>query len=144
MKATIKFLVVLIVILGVAVLQDSMSSADDDYSFYGSDIFFFSVRWILIFPIAVFLNILFKKIGLFAKIKILFTKRILFIGMASIVQLLLFSIVVHLMSAIFHNQTFFFQQNLQFAVSQDLYKYLLIYSVIALILIRKRMKVNSN
>lgn len=144
MKATMKFMAVLIVILGVAVLQDNMRSAHDDYSFYGSDTFFFSIRWILIFPIAIFLNILFKRVVLFAKIKSLFAKRILFIGMASIFQLLLFSIVVHVISAIFYNQIFSFLQNLQFAVSQDLYKYLLIYSVIALILIHKRKKVNSN
>jgi len=100
---------------------------------------FFSIFfWILILPVALILNSVFSKVSAFANIPVLLMKRFLFVLLASLVHMLLFAGLMHLISALFYEHTFTFLRNLRFSVSEDLYKYLLIYSVIALVLIRKK------
>ncbi len=137
-KATLKYLVVLVLILLVTIFQDYLHSRYNDYSFYASESFLFNTFWILILPVALILNRVFSKVLAFAKIPVLLVKRLLFVLLASIFHMLLFAGLVHLVSALFYEHTFTFLRNLRYTVSEDLYKYLLIYSVIALVLIRKK------
>lgn len=133
-----KYLVVLVLVLLVTIFQDYLSSRYNDYSFYASESFLFNLFWILILPVALILNSVFSKISTLLNIPVLLVKRFLFVLLASLVHILLFAGLVHLISALFYEHTFTFFRNLRFTVSEDLYKYLLIYSVIALVLIRKK------
>lgn len=137
-KATLKYLVVLVLVLLVTIFQDYLHSRYNDYSFYASESFLFNTFWILILPIALLLNLIFNKILVFAEIQVLLLKRLLFVFLASILHIMLFAGLVHLVSALFYEHTFTFFRNLKYTLSEDLYKYLLIYSVVALVLIRKK------
>ena len=137
-KATLKYLVVLILVLLVTIFQDYLHSRYNDYSFYASESFLFNTFWILILPIAVFLNMTFNKVPVLAGIRVLVVKRLLFVVVASIFHIILFAGFVHLLSAIFYEHTFTFFRNLSYTLAQDLYKYLLIYSVVSLVLMRKK------
>ena len=137
-KATMKYLVVLIVVLLVATFQDYLHSRYNDYSFYASESLLFNMFWVLILPVALILTGLFTQVSALDKIRVLTVKRILFVALAAILHILLFAILIHVISALFYEHTFTFERNLRYTVSEDLYKYLLIYSVIALILIRNK------
>jgi hypothetical protein len=137
-KATLKYLVVLVLVLLVTIFQDFLHSRYSEYSFYAAEPFLFNLFWILILPVALILNSTFKKVPALATIQVLLVKRLLFIFLASIVHVFLSAALVHLVSGLFYSQTYAFFGNLKFTVSQELYKYLLIYSVIALVLLRKR------
>ncbi|WP_296698480.1 LytTR family DNA-binding domain-containing protein [Algoriphagus sp.] len=137
-KATLKYIVVLVLVLLVTIFQDYLHSRYNDYSFYASESFLFNLFWILILPVALLFNLVFKRISTLETIQGLLVKRLLFVFLASIFHILLFAGLVHLISALFYDHTFNFLRNLRFTLSEDLYKYLLIYSVIALVLIRKK------
>ena len=137
-KATLQYLVVLVLVLLVTIFQDFLHSRYNDYSFYASESFLFNTFWVLILPIAVFLNMTFNKVSVLAGIRVLLVKRLLFVVVASIVHSILFAGLVHLLSAIFFEHTFTFFRNLTYTLAQDLYKYLLIYSVVSLVLMRKK------
>ncbi|MEP0711386.1 MAG: hypothetical protein ABJC55_05640, partial [Algoriphagus sp.] len=144
-KATLKYLVVLVLVLLVTIFQDYLSSKRNDYSFYASESFLFNLFWILILPVTFLLNRIFSTVSTFSKIRELWIKRLLFIILASILHIILFAGLVHVVSALFYSHTFTLLRNLGYTLSEDLYKYLLIYSVIGLMLIRKVVpaKVNS-
>lgn len=137
-KATLKYLVVLVLVLLVTIFQDYLHSRHNDYSFYASESFLFNTFWILILPVSLILNLAFKKVSAFNEIRILLLKRLLFVSLASIFHILFFSALVHVVSAVFYEHTFTFYRNLIYTISEDLYKYLLIYSVLALVLIRNK------
>lgn len=137
-KATLKYLVILVLVLLVTIFQDYLHSRYSEYSFYDAEPILFNLIWILILPVALILNSTFKKVPALATIQVLLVKRLLFIFLASIVHVFLSAGLVHLVSALFYSQTYVFFGNLKFTVSQELYKYFLIYSLIALVLLRKK------
>ncbi|SFA76768.1 LytR/AlgR family response regulator transcription factor [Algoriphagus aquimarinus] len=137
-KATLKYLVVLVLVLLVTIFQDYLHSRSNEYPFYASESFLFNTFWILILPVAFLLNWFFQKGSINEKLPNLFVQRILFVLVATVIHMLLFAGLVHLISASFYEDTFRFARNLRFTVLEDLYKYLLIYSVIALVLMRKK------
>ncbi|PZX57914.1 LytTR family DNA-binding domain-containing protein [Algoriphagus chordae] len=137
-KATLKYLVVLILVLLVTILQDYLHSRTNEYPFYASESFLFNTFWILILPVAFLLNWLFQKVSISEKLPNLFVQRFVFVLVATVAHMLLFAGLVHLISASFYEHTFGFIRNLRYTISEDLYKYLLIYSVIALLLIKKK------
>ncbi|MEB2773944.1 LytTR family DNA-binding domain-containing protein [Algoriphagus sp. D3-2-R+10] len=136
-KATLKYLAVLVLILLVTIFQDYLHSQYNDYSFYASESFLFNMFWILILPVSIILNGFFNKVSALAGIRVLLAKRLLFVIFASIFHILIFAGLVHIISALFYGHTFTFFRNLNYTISADLYKYLLIYSVISLVLLRK-------
>lgn len=137
-KATLKYVVILVLVLLVTIFQDYLHSRYNKYSFYASESFLFNIFWILILPVALIFNVVFTKISALAKIRELLVKRLLFVLAASIFHILVFAVSVHLISAIFYTHTFTFEDNLGYTVSHDFYKYLLIYSIVSLVLIKKR------
>ncbi|MCE7055379.1 LytTR family transcriptional regulator [Algoriphagus sp. AGSA1] len=136
-KATLKYLVVLLLVLLVTIFQDYLHSRYNAYSFYASESFLFNMFWILILPVSLIFNRAFTKNATLARIHVLWVKRIAFILLASFLHILLFAGMVHVVSALFYDHTFSFFANLNYTIAQDLYKYLLIYSVLALVLFRK-------
>lgn len=143
-KATLKYLLVLILILLVTVFQDFMHSQDFDHSVYETEKRLINSFWILIFPVALVWNLLFKKIGLLANVPVLLLKRLLFILLATVSHILVFAGLAAFFSEHFYGQNLPFSMNLRFTVSEDLYKYFLIYSIIALLLVRKHKNVKSS
>jgi DNA-binding LytR/AlgR family response regulator len=136
-KKTMKFLVLLVIVLAVAVLQDFLSSRYHEYPFYASESLLFNLFWILIFPIAAGFRWIFLSLSFFQRLKSTLLRNILFVVMATATQLILFSALVHLVSWLFYEHTFSFWRNLNYTVSQDLYKYLLIYGAATLLIFRK-------
>ncbi|MBN3581592.1 LytTR family transcriptional regulator [Algoriphagus aestuarii] len=136
-KATIKYLFVLILVLLVTIFQDYLHSQYNDYSFYASESFLFNTFWILILPVVFLLNWQFQQASIIKKLDNPFIKRLFFVFLATLIHILLFAGLVHLISALFFEHTFNFTRNLNYTIYEDLYKYLLIYSVISLVLIRK-------
>lgn len=142
-KATLKYLVVLILVLLVTIFQDFLGSENEQFSQYYSEPLLRNLFWFLVFPVALLSGSTFKKVSLLAKISVLLIKRLLFVFLASIFHILFFAGLIHLASSVFYEQTYSFTNNLRFAISEDLYKYLLIYSVISLILIKNGKNVYS-
>ena len=143
-KATLKYLVVLVLVLLLVVLQDLLRPKDQDFSSFYSEPFLRNAFWILIFPITILLNLIFRKASTITRIRVLLVKRLLFAVIASVLHIFIFAMLLNLVSAYFYEHTFAFKRNLGFAISRDLYKYLLIYSVLALVLVRKPRNVKSN
>lgn len=137
-KATLKYLIVLVLVLLVSIFQDLWSSSGEDFSDYYQDSVLPKIFWVLIFPVGFFLSSIFRRVSLLGKIRNLLVRRMLFVVIASLLHILLFAVLLNLVSVYFYEHTFTFNRNLEFAISHDLYKYLLIYSVIALLLVRKK------
>ncbi len=142
-KATMKYLVVLVVVLLVAIVQDLLQSTSNDYSLYESDSFLYDSFFLWILPIAWVLHLAFSRIPGLYQIRSLFVKRILFVILATGLEILLFTGMIQVVTVWFHGQEFNFLNNLGYVISVDLYKYLLIYSLIALILIRREKRFKS-
>lgn len=123
----------LAVVLGITILQDYLQSSYQDYAFYFSESLLFNLFWPLIIPVTLILSAVFKRSNISSK----WTKRALFVLVATIFHLLLFAFLVHLVSGLFYEHTFRFLGNLSYSLSQDLYKYLLIYAAISLIPFQK-------
>ncbi|UZD21658.1 hypothetical protein PBT90_19275 [Algoriphagus halophytocola] len=143
-KATLKYLLVLILILLVAVFQDYLYRQNFDHSVYETEKRLINSLWILLFPVALIWNLIFKKIGLLANVPVLLLKRILFILLATVSHILVFAGLAAFFSGHFYGHNIPFSTNIKFIISVDLYKYLLIYSVISLILIKKERNVKPN
>lgn len=143
-NATLKYLVVLVLVLLVTIFQDLVGSENERFSQYYSEPFLRNLFWVLVFPVALLLGNIFKNFSTLAKIPVLLVKRLLFVFLASTLHLLLLAGLIHLASLVFYEQTYSFTNNLRFAFSKDLYKYLLIYSVVSLVLIKKEKNVKHN
>ena len=133
-----------ILVLLVTIFQDLVGSENQYYSQYYSEPLLRNLFWVLVFPVALLSSSTFKKFSFLAKISVLLVKRLLFVFLASTFHLLLFAGLMHLVTSVFYEQTYSFANNLQFALSEDLYKYLLIYSVISLVLVKKEKNVKLN
>lgn len=136
-KATLKYLVILVMVLLVTIFQDILVKENQQFSHYYSEPLLRNLFWVLVFPVAILSGITFKKFSLLTKISLLLLKRLLFVFLTSSLHLFLFAGLMHLVSSVFYEETYSFINNLRFALSEDLYKYLLIYSVISLVLIKK-------
>lgn len=130
-KKTKIFLFVLIGILGVTVVQDFLQSRYQSYSFYFSESLLFSILWILFVPITLGTRHFFQKSPRLLQNK--WTYRIFFILSTVVIHIVFYALLIHLISWVFMSHTFHFWRNLTYTLSQDLYKYLFIYSAISLL-----------
>ncbi|OOG70666.1 LytTR family DNA-binding domain-containing protein [Algoriphagus sp. A40] len=133
LKKARNLILLLVALLGITILQDYLQSSYQDYAFYFSESLLFNLFWPLIIPVTLILREAFKH----SKTPSKWAKRALFVLLATIFHLLLFAFLVHLLSGLFYEQTFRFLGNLSYSLSQDLYKYLLIYTAISLIPFQK-------
>lgn len=127
------FLFLLTVILAVTIFQDYLQSRYQSYSFYFSESLLFNLFWVLILPVTFLLRYTFRKSKIILEINSRWAVRSLFVLVATILHLLLFALLVFSISGLFYDHTFGFWRNLVYSVSNDLYKYLLIYAAISLI-----------
>lgn len=123
----------LVVVLGITILQDFLQASYQSYSFYFSESLLFNLFWVLIIPVTFLLRLAFKKSKTLLKIQSKWTVRTLFVVLATVFHLLLFAFLVYAISGLFYEHTFGFLDNLVYSLSNDLYKYLLIYTAISLI-----------
>lgn len=68
-KATLKYLVVLVLVLLVTIFQDYLHFRTNEYPFYASESFLFNTFWILILPVAFLLNWFFQMVSINEKRK---------------------------------------------------------------------------
>ncbi|WP_175454131.1 LytR/AlgR family response regulator transcription factor [Algoriphagus alkaliphilus] len=136
-KSTKGFLLLLVVVLAVTIFQDYLQSRYQSYSFYFSESLLFNLFWVLILPVTLLLRYTFRKARIILRINSKWAVRSLFVLVATILHLLLFSLLVFSISGLFYDHTFGFWRNLVYSVSNDLYKYLLIYTAVSLIPLEK-------
>lgn len=132
-KTTLKFLGVLVLILLTTIFQDFLQAKYQSYSFYFSESLLFNLYWVLILPVTFLLRFAFRSSKVLLHIRSKWASRSLFVLMATILHLFLFAFLVFSLSSLFYNHTFGFWRNLVYSISNDLYKYLLIYTAISLI-----------
>lgn len=111
----------------LAVFQDFLQSNDNDRAFYFSESLLFRSFWILALPTVP------VQFWLFAK-HLEFSRPINFligVATASFIHLLLFSGLVNLLSALLFDHTYTFGRVFYYSITEDLYKYVLIYSIAA-------------
>lgn len=125
-------------ILGITIFQDYLQSNYQDYAFYFSESLLFNLFWPLIIPVTLLLRVGFKNSKFISRMHSNWWKRVLFIFLATGIHLTLFAVLVHVVSGLFYEHTFRFLPNLGYSLSQDLYKYLLIYTAISLFPIQKK------
>jgi len=133
-KATLKYLVILILVLIVTIFQD-LFPVQSDFSDFNSTPLFLNTFWILVLPIAMTLDGASRRSPL-NSVHSLLLRRIIYTLLASIIHVVLFAALVQILSPLIY-QSFHFSTALAFAISMNLYKYLLIYSVVSLVLLKK-------
>lgn len=136
-KTTLKFLAALFVILIATIFQDYLQARYKSHSFYFSESLLFNLFWVLILPVTFLLRYTFRKARIILRINSKWAVRSLFVLVATILHLLLFSLLVFSISGLFYDHTFGFWRNLVYSVSNDFYKYLLIYTAVSLIPLEK-------
>ncbi len=129
LKKARNLILLLVALLGITILQDYLQSSYQDYAFYLSESLLFNLFWPLIIPVTLILRAAFKRSKIYSK----WAKRALFVLAASTLHLLIFAFLVFAVSGLFYDHTFGFFDNLAYSISNDLYKYLLIYTAISLI-----------
>lgn len=129
---------ILLAVLAITILQDWLKSSLQSQSFYLSESFLFSLYWVLIPPIAFGLKYAFDKLGLPKSSQGVWARRIYFVLAAMVLQILLFPLLVWLISALFYGHTFAYSQTLFYSISEDLYKFLLVYAVISLLVFPRK------
>lgn len=132
-KTTLKFLAALIVILLTTIFQDFLQSRYHSYSFYFSESLLFNLYWALIIPVTFLLRFVFRSSQIILKIRSKWAIRSFFVFLATTLHLLIFAFLVFSVSGLFYDHTFGFWENVVYSLSNDLYKYLLIYTAISLI-----------
>jgi two-component system LytT family response regulator len=132
-KATMKYLVVLVVVLLVAIFQDFLHASYESHSFYFSESLLFNLFWLLFLPVTLLVRLFSKKLEPLAVVRSKWKLRGIFVGIASICHLLLFSFLVYALSELFYGHTYRFADNLSYSLHHDLYKCLLIYTAISLL-----------
>lgn len=128
-----KYLAVLLGILLVAGFQDRIYEESVAFPVLEQERVLFSVSFLLIFPITWASHFAFAKIPLLSAIRRLFWKRVAFLLLSACMQLLLFSLIL---SLAFGENTGFIPA-LRYLASELLYQYLLVYSVVAWVLVKK-------
>lgn len=136
MKATLKYLVILTLVLVVTIFQDLLPT-ESDFVDFNSNPVFINTFWVLVLPIAMILDSVFDRGTLLSTIQPLLLKRISYIMLASLIHVFLFAFFVQLFSLPIVGQSLHFSTAIAFAISVNLYKYLLIYSIVALVLLKR-------
>ncbi len=136
-KQTLILLQLLLLALALATIQDLLHSIRNDYSFYLSESLLFNSFWILFFPLAYVLykcthseRFNFKNTSVYVKLSVL-------VIAASVSHILLYSLILNTVSALFFQQEYLFLNNLNYSLANDLYKYPLVYGAIVFFLFQK-------
>lgn len=139
-KAAMKYLAVLFVILLVAGFQDRIYPELVDFPVLERESAFFSATFIQVFPIAWVCALAFSKLSTLKGINPLFVKRLAFLLVSTCLQLLVASVILYFVI----DGEISFGQTLAYLASQLLYQYLLVYSVVAWVLVRREKSIEPN
>ncbi len=143
LKTTLKFLGVLFIVLLVTIFQDFLHARFNTYSFYLSESFLFNLFWVLVIPIGLALKKSFQKLPLLKSLQGKLSGTAVFTIAGSMLHILAYALLVFGVSAVFYSHTFGFIGNLGYTLSHDLYKYLLVYAAISILILRKKQKGNE-
>lgn len=126
-------LIFLLVVLGITIFQDYLQANYQSYSFYLSESLLFNIFWILFLPVTMGVRFVFERNKAARFFRSKWHAKAALIVAATLTHLLLFAFLVFVISALFYDNTFGFGGNLSYSLSNDLYKYLLVYTAISLI-----------
>lgn len=132
-KKAQSFILLLVIVLGITIFQDYLQARYQSYSFYFSESLLFNLFWASIIPVTFLLRFAFRRSKILLEIRSRWASRAVFVLFATTIHLFLFALLVFAVSSLLYNHTFGFWRNLVYSVSNDLYKYLLIYTAISLI-----------
>ena len=136
-KASLKYLVLLTLILLIAIFQD-LFFPKNDYSDFNANPVLVNTFWIFVLPISIVLARIFTS-GAVQNFKHdLLLRRTIFALVGSFVHILLFSVLMQVLSIPMMGQSIQFTAAFGFAIFLNLYNYLLIYSIVGLILLKKK------
>jgi hypothetical protein len=119
--------------LTLAIIQDLLQSQRNSYSFYLSESMLFNTVWLLFGPVAYVQLHLFEGVRWLSGRLSGHYRTVAFVVSSSVVHLVAFSVLVYGLSVVFFNHTYTPVGNFTYSLSQDLYKYLLVYGAIALV-----------
>lgn len=129
-----KYLAVLFAILLVAEFQDRIYPELVDFPVLEREELLFNSSFILTLPIAWVCTLAFSKLSTLKGINPLFVKRLAFLLVSTCLQLLVASVILYFVI----DGEISFEQVLGYLASQLLYQYLLVYSVVAWLLVKKK------
>ena len=132
-KPVFKFSVALVLIVLATIFQDYLQARYQSYSFYFSESLLFNLYWILILPVALLVRVAFRKSRFLSTLRSKWASRLLFVLVATVVHLFFFAFLVFAVSGLFYDHIFGFWENVVYSISNDFYKYLLIYTGVSLI-----------
>lgn len=115
-------------IIGFTVFQDFLHSGYHNYTFHFSESLLFKSFWLL------FLPFLFLQFGLLKRMPFLVPATLI----PAILHLFAFPLVVWILSALLFSHTYRFSSTLGYTISEDAYKYLMVYGTTALIYLFKQ------
>ncbi|WP_379089044.1 LytR/AlgR family response regulator transcription factor [Pedobacter sp. UC225_65] len=126
-----QLLLVVAFIIVFTIFQDFLHSNFNNYNFYFSESLLFKSFWFLFLPLLLIQS---KSLKTYLHPKCNKAVVVLLsVVLPSILHLLLFPIVVWILSALFFDHTYSILATLNYTLSEDLYKYILIYGSAALI-----------
>ena len=112
-------------ILTFTLFQDFLHSHFNNYSFFISEAILFKTFWLLFLPILIlqstFLNFLSKSI------RRKWLIYLLGVSLPTLLHICVFPIVIWLLSALFFNHTYTYLHTFSYTLSEDFYKYLIVY-----------------
>lgn len=127
----------LLLILALSTIQDLLHSRRNDYSFYLTESLLFNSFWILFFPLAyVLYKCIHSKKFNFKNTSVYANLSVLVLG-ASVLHILLYSLIINTVSAFFFQHEYLFLNILNYSLTNDLYKYPLVYGAIVSFLFQK-------
>jgi two-component system LytT family response regulator len=143
-KKTQALIIFLLAVLGITIFQDYLQANYQSYAFYLSESLLFNIFWILFLPVSLLVRLAFTRFKALRTIRPKWAIRPAFVLIATICHLLLFALLVFAISGLFYEHTFSFAGNLNYSISNDLYKYLLIYTAISLIPLPKKAEATAS
>ncbi len=120
-------------IILLTLLQDRVEAFINQFPFYLSEALLFKTTWILFFPFILLQGFLFNKMASDRSI----LKKILCTGLPFTLHLLFIPLVIWSFSILFFDHTYTFSRTLEYTLSEDLYKLVLGYSFVPLLLKKK-------
>lgn len=138
-----KYLVVLVLVLLVALLQERLPALPPGLAGEGFGSLLLDASFILVLPIAWMCYLAFARVHALRQIQSLLARRVIFLLAGTLVQTMLVAGILWGVSNVYLEQGLELGQAIVYTLSEELYKYLLIHSVIAWLLVQKKKPTES-
>lgn len=123
----------IVLLLLVTILQDYLQAQRNNYAFYFSESLLFKTFWILFIPVGFWQFFLFRKTEPYFTGRTGWLRIPAFIFSATITHMALYALLVFVLSGLFFSHTYAVQGVIGYTLSEDTYKYLLIYGALAVL-----------